>query len=255
MVAHVVDDHRALGADGLLDLRVPLELHPQVADGRVLVDGDHAPLVLARGGEHEGAVRQPERLADPSHERLENLVGAQRGGDLLEDVEQEITRAQRLACLLQLPPDAEVGVDAGAELTEMHGARHRVLGAGLERIRHRLGTAVRHEDDHGDCREAGRGGEVAHRVRESRLPGAHGEDQQIGRVLVGPVRGRGRIRRLGDLESAADQEALEAVRPGGWVADEEDAKLRLLGQPVSRTFGGVSSYSSRYGTATAERGT
>ena len=137
----------------------------------------------------------------------------------------------------------------------MYGARHRVLGAGLERIRHRVGTAVRHEDDHRDCRKAGRGGEVAHRVREPGLPGGHREDQQIGRVLVGPVRAGRRIRRLGDLESAAHQEALQAVGSGGWVADEEDAKLRLLGQPISRTFGGVSSYSSRYGTATAERGT
>src|SRR5947199_314345 len=84
---------------------------------------------------------------------------------------------------------------------------------------------------------------------------SHREDQQIGRVLVGPVRAGRRIRRLGDLESAAHQEALQAVGSGGWVADEEDAKLRLLGQPISRTFGGVSSYSSRYGTATAERGT
>src|SRR2546426_1683044 len=44
-----------------------------------------------------------------------------------------------------------------------------------------------------------------------------------------------RSRRLGDLESAADQEALEAVRPGGWVADEEDAKLRLLGRSEEHT--------------------
>ena len=204
----------------------------------------HLPELRARLDAHV-------RVRSEVHEAQEAL----RARDLLEDVEQEIARAQRVARLLQLPPDAQVGVDAGAELTEVHRARHRVLGAGLERIRHRVGTAVRHEDDHGDCREAGRRGEVAYRIREPRLPGAHGEDQQIGRVLVGPVRARGRIRRLGNLESAADQEALEAVRPGGWVADEEDAKLRWLGQPGSRTFGGVSSYSSRYGTATAERGT
>src|SRR2546421_8827821 len=47
---------------------------------------------------------------------------------------------------------------------------------------------------------------------------------------------RSGIRRLRDLESGAHQEALEAVRAGGRIADEEEARLDLLGQRRSRTF-------------------
>ena len=199
-------------------------------------------------------MRQPERLAHPPHERLEDLVGAQRGRDLLENVEQQIAGAQRVPGLLHFPPGAEVGVDPGAQLAEMHGARHRVLGTGLEGIGHRVGPAVRHQHDHGGRREPGRGRQGAHRLGETGVPGTDGKDQQVRRGLVGPVGDRRGIRRLRDLESRTYQEALEAFRAGGGIADEEEARLDLLGQRRSRTFGGVSSYRSRYGTATAARG-
>src|SRR2546427_13090739 len=98
--------------------RSALQVNPQIADGGVLVHRDHATLLLAGSREHEGAVRQPERLADPAHQRLEDLVRAQRRGAFLEDVEQQVAGAQRLASRLHVAADPQAGPDAGAQLPE-----------------------------------------------------------------------------------------------------------------------------------------
>src|SRR5204862_7311364 len=107
---------------------------------------------------------------------------------------------------------------------------------------------------HGGRREPGRGRQGAHGRGETGVPRTDGKDQQVRRGLIGAGGGRRRVGRRGDLESGAHQEALEAVRAGGRIADQEDTRLDLLGQRRSRTFGGVSSYRSRYGTANAARG-
>ena len=86
----------------------------------------------------------------------------------------------------------------------MDGARHGVLGAGLERIRDRVSCPLRHEDDQRRPREPRRGREITHRVREPCLTRAHGEDQQVGRARLGWSLGaRDGIGNLGNLESAA----------------------------------------------------
>jgi len=95
-------------------------------------------------------VRQPERLADPAHQRLEDLVRAQRRGDLLKDVEQQIAGAQRLASLLEIAADPQVGLDAGAQLPEVDGTGHRVLRPGLEGFGHGVRAALR--DQHHERR-------------------------------------------------------------------------------------------------------
>ena len=176
MLVHVLDDHRALGANRLLDLGVALQVHPQVADSRVLVHRHDAAAFVAGSREHEGAVRQPEHPPHPSHENLENLVGAKRRRHFLEDVEQHVAGAEGVPSLVQLAPQAEARVDAGAQLAEVHRAREGVLGTRLKRVTHRLGPAVREQDDERGARKPRRGGEVPHRVPQARLPTSAGED-------------------------------------------------------------------------------
>ena len=79
MVVNVLDDDRPLGADCLLDLGVALEIHAEIADRRVLVHRNDATLIFTRRRQHERTVRQPERLADPTHQCLKDFIGTQRG--------------------------------------------------------------------------------------------------------------------------------------------------------------------------------
>ena len=195
-----MNDHGALCADRLLDLRVALEIDPQVANGRILVHRHDAPLVLARRGEHERTVGEPERLAHPPDQSLENLVRAQRSGHFLEDVEQQVAGAQRVARLSQVAADPEMGVDAGAELAEVDGARDRVLGAGEDRLGGRLRPPLADEDEHRGAAVARPGRELPDQVGQPGLPAGDRVEQQVGRRPVGALRGAALL--LGDLEPA-----------------------------------------------------
>ena len=90
MLVHVVNDDRTLGPDRFLNLGIALEIDAQVANGRILVHRDDTTFVVAGSRQHERAMRQSERLADATHQRLEDLVGADGSRDLLEDVEQQV---------------------------------------------------------------------------------------------------------------------------------------------------------------------
>src|SRR2546425_4677360 len=46
-------------------------------------------------------------------QRLEDFIGAERGRHFLEDVEQQVAGAQRVARLLEIAADAQVGIDPG----------------------------------------------------------------------------------------------------------------------------------------------
>jgi hypothetical protein len=227
---NVRNENGSLRADRLLDLRVALEVDAQVTDGGVLVHRDDASLVFPGRREHEGAVGEAKRMPHPTDQRLEDLVGAQGRGDLLEDVEQQVARSQGILGLAQLVTQTQVGVDAGAQLTEVHGARHGVPRARLQRIRHGVGPAVRHEDDDRCARVACPGRQIAYRVRQPRLLGGDGEDQEIGRLVLRTVGAEWWIGGVGDLEAASYQEPLEPVRSGPGVADEEDSVLDLFRQ-------------------------
>ena len=106
---------------------------------------------------------QPERLADPAHQRLQDLVRAQRRGDFLEDVEQQIASAQRLASLLHIAADPQVGVDAGAQLPEVDGTGHRILRARLEGFGDGVRAALRDQRHERRPGVALGGREVPHR--------------------------------------------------------------------------------------------
>ncbi len=83
-------------------------------------------------------------MPDPADQGLEDLVGAQGRRDLLKDVEQQIAGPQRILGLAEIAAQAQIGVDAGPQLAEVHRARHGVLRSRLERLRHSLGSAVRY---------------------------------------------------------------------------------------------------------------
>src|SRR5438132_704527 len=108
----------------------------------------------------------------------------------------------------------QIGVDAGAQLPEVHRARHGVLRARLERISDGVGPAVRQKDDHRGTGEARGGRQVPHHLRQPRLLRGDGEDEKIGRLRLRPFGTGRRIGGFGDLEAAPDQESLEPVRPG-----------------------------------------
>ena len=185
-------------------------------------------------------MREAERLSDAADQGLEDLVGPQRGRHFLEDVEQQVPGAQRVAGVVQVAALAEVRIDPGSQLAEVDGRRHRVLGSGLERVCDRVGPAVGHEHDHGRASEPGCGREVAHLVYQTGILGADREHHYVRRLVPRPVGagGGGRVGRFGNLEATAHQEPLEAVRAGPGVADEEDALLALFRQRSRPRRGG-----------------
>jgi hypothetical protein len=57
-----------------------------------------------------------------------------------------------------------------------------------------------------------------------------GQDHEIGGVRLCPLGAGRRVRPFRHLKAAPHQKALQAVRTGGRIADEEDARLELVGQ-------------------------
>jgi hypothetical protein len=85
-VRRVGDEHRLPRLEGALELRVAIEVYDEVADRRVLVARYQAYLVLLRREEDRAAV-ETEGLAKLSRDALEDVDEMERGGDLLEDVD------------------------------------------------------------------------------------------------------------------------------------------------------------------------
>lgn len=82
----VGDEDSVAGLEGALQFGITVEIDDQVSDGRVLVTGHEANLVLFAGQEDRGAV-EPERIAEFSGDGLEDVDEVEGGGDLLQDVD------------------------------------------------------------------------------------------------------------------------------------------------------------------------
>ena len=168
MLLHVVHDDGALGADRFQNLRVAVQVDAQVADGGVLVDGDDAPLGLPRRRQHERAMRQAERLADPTNEGLENLLGAQRGGDFLKDVEEQIARPQGVPRPAHLLAPPQLGVEARVQLLQVHWRAHDVVRAGGQQARGALRAPPVEQHQHRRADVAGDRHHLAHPLHQPR---------------------------------------------------------------------------------------
>ena len=175
---------------------------------------------------------QAERVADPAHQRLKDLVRPQGRGHLLEDVEEQFSRPQRVLGIDELRPAAQVGIDAGPQLAEMHRTLHRVERAGLERVGDRVRPAVRQEHHQRRSGEARPGRQIPNDIGQRDFLRGGAQNEEIGglRRTVGAERG---VRRFGHLEAPADQKPLQPIGSRRGVADEENSMLGLFRQRAS----------------------
>ena len=86
IVRRVRNEHRIAGLERPLELRVAVEVHHEVPDGRVLVACHEADVGVAAGQIDRAAI-EPERLAELSRNRLQNVYEVERGRDVLKDVD------------------------------------------------------------------------------------------------------------------------------------------------------------------------
>src|SRR5438477_428775 len=99
MGGRVGDEHRLAPLHRALQLRVALEVHHVVPNGRVLVRGDQAHGPAPALGEKDRAAVQPERLPELASDGLEDVDEVERRGDFLEDLDDG---EQMLALALEL---------------------------------------------------------------------------------------------------------------------------------------------------------
>jgi hypothetical protein len=88
MAGHVGHEDGRGRPDHLHHFRIPAQIDRHVAHLGVLQQRHQPALVLARRGEDAGTVRQRERITHPAHQRVQDLLGTEGDGDILEDVEQ-----------------------------------------------------------------------------------------------------------------------------------------------------------------------
>ena len=86
IVRGVGDEHRVTRLERPLELRVPVEIDDEVSNRRILVARDQPHLGVA-AGEVDRAAIQTERLAQLPSDRLEDVYEVERGGDVLQDVD------------------------------------------------------------------------------------------------------------------------------------------------------------------------
>jgi hypothetical protein len=125
LVRGVGDEHRLPGLEGPLELRVAIEVDDEVADRRVLIARDEPDLVLLRREEDCAAV-ETEGLAKLAGDALENVDEVERGGDLLEDVDDG---CQLVALTLQRGDARAKGADFVSRR-----ARRNALQRALKRV-------------------------------------------------------------------------------------------------------------------------
>ena len=86
IVDRVGNEHRLAGFEGPAELRVSLEIDDEVTDRRILVAGDEAD-VAGFAGEEDRASIESERFAQLPGDGLQDVDEVERGGDLLEDID------------------------------------------------------------------------------------------------------------------------------------------------------------------------
>ena len=166
-------------------------------------------------------MRQAERLADATHQRLEDLVGTHRCGDFLEDVEQEVACAERFLRFARLRAGPDMGVQARAQLGQMDWGNERVPRAGEQRVGCGVGLAVCQQNEHRRAAIRRLRRQRAHLIREILVAGSGGVENEIGRS-------GGRC--FGDLKAAAYQHALQALGTAARIAEQKNAVTKQVRQ-------------------------
>ena len=82
----VRNENRLAGVERPSQLRIPIDVHDQVADARVFVAGDEADLVLFTRQE-DGAAIETEGVPDLARDGLQDVDEVQRDGDLLQQLD------------------------------------------------------------------------------------------------------------------------------------------------------------------------
>jgi hypothetical protein len=143
LVRRVGNEHRLSRLERALELRVPVEVHDEVADRRVLVAGDEADFVLLCR-EKDRAPVETERVAELARDALEDVDEVQRRGDFLEDVDDG---GQLVPLALQLG-------DTGAKRRQLvsRGARLDTLQRALKGVLQGAQRAARRWDAARACR-------------------------------------------------------------------------------------------------------
>ena len=80
----------AAAPDRLADLGVAVQIEWPVLGAALGDVGDDAAFVLARPGDHEGAVRQVQRAAEPAHERQRDLVRVEQRAGTVHEIAQAL---------------------------------------------------------------------------------------------------------------------------------------------------------------------
>ena len=166
-------------------------------------------------------MRQSECLAHTTHQRLEDFVRTDGRGDFLEDVEQEVPRAQRILRFTRLRAGADVRVEARAQLRQLDRRHEGVPRPGEQHIGRRLSRPVRQQDEDRRATVRRLRRQRADFIREIRGAGVGGVEDEIGRTDG---------RRFGDLKAAADQHALQTLGTAGRTAEQKNAVTKQVRQ-------------------------
>ena len=175
VMLQIRDEHRLLGAERLADLRVAIQVDAEVTGGGLFADGDDAAVAFPRRGEQEGTAGQFKGEPDPSHQRLDDRIGAERGGELLEDVEHQLLTPHLLALGDgHRGGTSEPGGEAGDEFAEVHRGGERIVRPHGERLGQAFAVVLGQHHDAGNV-GPGVSGECVKRTLKL-LIGARGGD-------------------------------------------------------------------------------